>query len=205
MGLKSKTVRKYIHTTESRHGLPIAENKLEREFKVNAIGKVWVSDITFIRVKEEWRYLTTILDLGDRKVIGYQLSDTAKTQDTIIKAWSQAINYRAVKPGFLFHSDQGVQYASKKFVRILEHLPHATQSMSRKGNCWDNAVAESFFKSLKYECVYHHDFNSTHELKKVIHEYIHWYNNDRIHSAIDFKTPAEKEKEFLGKYYSKRA
>lgn len=205
MGLKSKTVRKYVHTTESGHGLSVAENKLDRKFRVQDIGKVWVSDITFLRVKNDWKYLTTILDLGDRKVVGYQISDTMKTEDTIIKAWSNAINYRAIKPGFIFHSDRGVQYASKKFVSILEHLPDATQSMSRKGNCWDNAVAESFFKSLKYECAYHHKFESTEELQNVIHRYIHWYNYDRIHSTIDFMTPAEKEKELTFKYYSKTA
>ncbi len=200
MGLQSIVTRKYKSTTDSKHDLKVSKNILDRKFRVNELGKVWVSDITYMRVKDSWNYLTTIIDLADRKVVGYSISTSMTTEDTIIKAWTHARTNRQIKPGFIFHSDRGSQYASKKFSEIINCNTYSTQSMSRRGNCWDNAVAESFFKTIKYECLYHHTFRNTKEFKHAVFQYINWYNNYRIHGAIDFMTPAEKELSLLDIY-----
>jgi len=149
MGLKSILRRKYVVTTDSNHLFDIAENKLNRDFASSKLGEKWVSDITYIRVNNDWNYLTTIIDLADRKVIGWSLSEDMTTENTIMKAWFHARSNRSLSTGFVFHSDRGVQYASNKMVNLFSFNRKVIQSMSRKGNCWDNAVAESFFKTSK--------------------------------------------------------
>mgnify|MGYP003633046341 FL=1 len=153
-GLKSIINKKYrCTTTESNHSLPVVENHLDRDFSASRPGQKWVSDITYIPTKQGWLYLTIVLDLFDRKIIGWALSTDMTTENTVIAAWRMAIRNRPVKQ-VLFHSDRGVQYASNEFRKeIAQH--EVIQSMSRKGNCWDNAVAENFFKILKSEMVYH--------------------------------------------------
>lgn len=142
--------------------------------------------MTYIWTKEGWLYLTMIIDLADRKVIGWAQSDNMRAKDTTVAAWEMAIGNRAVTEGLLFHSDRGIQYACNEFKSDLKKQK-ATQSMSRKGNCWDNAVAESFFKTLKKETVYHNKFITRQEAKKEIFEYIElWYNKKRIHSALGY-------------------
>lgn len=193
MGLKSILRRKFVITTNSNHSFKIANNELNRDFSSLILGQKWVSDITYVRVKDDWNYLTTIIDLADRKVVGWSLSEDMTTENTVIKAWTNARATRDIKPDFIFHSDRGVQYASNKMTNILFFNRKVTQSMSRKGNCWDNAVAESFFKTIKYECLYRYKFESYEQLFKCADEYITWYNTKRLHSSLNYFTPLEIE------------
>jgi len=201
MNLKSILAKKYVVTTDSKHQYVVAKNKLARDFTATQTGKKWVSDITYVRVANTWSYLTTIIDLADRKVVGWSLSQTMKTEDTVLKAWTNARANRTIKEGFIFHSDRGVQYASNKTRTILSFNKKITQSMSRKGNCWDNAVAESFFKSIKYEWLNRFIFENSKQLHAAIYEYIQWYNTKRLHSALGYKTPLEKQRELNNNYY----
>lgn len=191
-GMRSITCKKFRGTTtDSRHYLPVAENILNRNFKANQEGQKWVSDITYIATRQGWMYLTVIMDLYDRKIIGWSLSTSMTTQSTVMPAWRMAILNRPIREKLLFHSDQGVQYASYAFTEELEKHK-AVQSMSRKGNCWDNAVAENFFKILKSELVRHTDFHSILQSKMELFEFIEiWYNRKRKHSYLGYKTPQE--------------
>lgn len=198
MGLRSILKRKFMVTTDSNHSFPIADNVLDRNFTSTKLGEKWVSDITYIRVKDDWEYLTTIIDLADKKVVGWSLSSDMTVANTIMKAWLMARTYRDVVDGFVFHSDRGVQYASNKITALFYHSKKITQSMSRKGNCWDNAVAESFFKTIKYEALYRYKFESSEQLYDCVNEYINWYNTSRLHSSLGYLTPLEKEIELRG-------
>nr|WP_231380079.1 IS3 family transposase [Flavobacterium sp. CG_9.1] len=192
LGLRSKLSKKFKVTTNSNHNYLVVENVLNREFAVNMPSKAWVSDITYIQTKEGFIYLTTIMDLYDRKIIGWSLSDGMSTDETTLRAWKMAIKNRNIEKGLIFHSDRGVQYASKKFVNVLDSYKKITRSMSRKGNCWDNAVAESFFKSLKTELIYGNKLISKEQMKLEIFEYIEiWYNRKRRHSALNYATIEE--------------
>jgi len=189
-GIQSKIRKKYIITTDSKHKFPIADNLLDRDFKVGNIGKVWVSDITYIRTAQCWLYLTTIIDLGDRKVIGWSLSRSLMASCTSIAAWRMAVKNRPINMQMIFHSDRGVQYACKEFTSILNANPYVSQSMSRKGNCWDNAVAESFFKSLKAEWTNRQKYQSFKQAELSVFQYIEgWYNIRRRHSALGYISP----------------
>jgi transposase InsO family protein len=193
-GIRSRMKKKYVATTDSKHAWPVAPNLLERAFNPDRIGQVWVSDITYIWTSQGWLYLTTIIDLGDRQVIGWSLSTSLKATDTSIAAWRMATRTRPVTGDLIFHSDRGVQYACSEFTGLLAAYPTVSQSMSRKGNCWDNAVAESFFKSLKSEwtnwCVY----DTIKQAKLSVFQYIEtWYNTRRRHSALNYMTPQEFE------------
>ena len=188
-GIRSKVKKKYRVTTNSTHKHPVAANLLNREFHAGRNSQGWVSDITYIRTKQGWLYLTVVIDLFDRKVIGWSLSKTMGTHDTVVKALRMALQNRPVGKSILFHSDRGVQYASTVFTNLLKSIPLIKQSMSRKGNCWDNAVAESFFKTLKTELVYHKVYWTRKEAEIDIFEYIEtWYNTNRRHSALNGKT-----------------
>ena len=193
MGLKSVLRKKYVVTTDSKHTFPVAKNELNREFSSLKLGQKWVSDITYIRVNDDWNYLTTIIDLADRKVIGWALSEDMTTENTIMKAWVVARENRNIINGFIFHSDRGVQYASNKMTNLFSYNIKITQSMSRKGNCWDNAVAESFFKTIKHEWLNRFKFTSYQQLYTSIENYITWYNNERLHSSLGYLTPLEME------------
>jgi len=187
-------------TTDSKHNEPICENVLDRNFNVEKLNQVWVSDITYIKTRTGWLYLTTIIDLYDRQVIGWALSKTLHTENTIIPAWNMAVRKRKIQNPLIFHSDRGVQYEAKKFRKLLKQIPFITQSMSRKGNCWDNAVAESFFKILKSELVYHRKFINQQQAEIEIFEFVEiWYNRKRIHSKLGYKTPKQIELEFYQK------
>jgi len=200
MGLRSVLRRKYVITTDSKHKLPIVNNVLNREFNSLNLGEKWVSDITYIRVNDNWNYLTTIIDLADRKIVGWSLSEDMTTENTIIKTWNMARNNRNITDNFIFHSDRGVQYASNKMTTIFSFNRKITQSMSRKGNCWDNAVAESFFKSIKHEWIYRFKFTSFEQLHNSIKEYINWYNRERLHSALGYITPLEMEQKLRNNF-----
>ncbi len=191
--LRSKVKKKYVATTDSKHTHPIVDNLLDRQFQVGQHQQVWVSDITYIHTLQGWLYLTVILDLACRKVLGWALSKSLDASSTSIAAWKMAVSKQPPQPGMIFHSDQGVQYACSQFRQLLEQYP-LRQSMSRKANCWDNAVAESFFKSLKVEWIYDQHFANTQQAELAVFEYIEaWYNTRRRHSALGYMTPVEFE------------
>lgn len=185
MGLRSKLGRKFKTTTDSTHSHRIMENFLNREFTVKKPSKAWVSDIPYIHTKEGFLYLTTIIDLYDRKCIGWSISNGMSAEETTLAAWKMAIKNRDIAKGLVFHSDRGVQYACEKFANTLDSYKLITRSMSRKGNCWDNAVAESFFKTLESEQIYGNKLVCKEQMKMNLFEYIElWYNTERRHSAI---------------------
>jgi len=195
LGLRSKLSKKFKVTTHSKHNYLVVENVLNRNFIAEKPAQVWVSDITYIQTREGFLYLTTVMDLYDRKIIGWSLSETMSTEETSLAAWKMAVKNRKIADGLIFHSDRGVQYASKKFANTVEFYG-VTRSMSRKGNCWDNAVAESFFKSLKTELIYGNKLITKEKMKLEIFEYIEvWYNKKRRHSSLNYKTIEEFNKQ----------
>lgn len=193
--LFAKRKRRFKTTTESSHNYPIAPNLLNQCFDVKQKNQVWVSDITYIQTKQGWLYLTVIIDLFNRKVVGWSLSEDLTADNTIVRAWNMAIKNTTLLEPLVFHSDRGIQYASQKFTSIIKNYDGLVkQSMSRKGNCWDNAVAESFFKSLKVEWVYRHNYKRKSEAELSIFQWIEtWYNNKRRHSFLGNKTIKEFE------------
>ena len=175
-GIKSIMKKKYRVTTNSNHLYPVNENLLLRDFSTTDTGEKWVSDITYIKTGEGWLYLTAIMDLADRKIIGWSMDSRMSAGATVVAAWKMALKNRPVQRELIFHSDRGIQYASHEFRRCFKGLP-VLQSMSRKGNCWDNAIAESFFKTLKTEMVYHRKFETRAQAKLELFDYIEfWYN-----------------------------
>jgi len=190
--LSCKTKRKFRVTTDSKHDQPISPNLLQRQFSVIQPDKYWVGDITYIPTKEGWLYLATVIDLYSRQIIGWSMADNMKVK-LVNDALTMALFQRKPKRGLIWHSDRGSQYASTSHRAILKD--HGIiQSMSRKGDCWDNAVAESFFHTLKTELTNHYQFNNQQEAKNVIFEYIEvFYNRIRIHSANDYLAPVEFE------------
>lgn len=185
IGLRSKLSKKFKVTTDSRHKEPIAENLLDRHFKVDLPCVTWISDITYLPVQGGFTYLTTVLDLFDRKVIGWSASDGMTVEETVLSAFNMAIKNRSPKEEMIFHSDRGVKYASKKMANVLASYK-IRQSMSRKGNCWDNAVAESFFKTLKAEMIYGNKLISREQMRTELFEFIEiWYNRKRRNSALN--------------------
>jgi putative transposase len=188
--------KKWIITTDSKHKYPIVENRLNRDFNVIRSGQVWVSDITYIKTSQGWLYLTVIIDLYDRKVIGWAFSKSLKAIFTTIPAWKMAIRNRPITQVLIFHSDRGVQYACTDFKNLISSYKLVQRSMSRKGDCWDNAVAESFFKTLKVEHIYHNGYKTFREAELSVFEYIEaWYNVNRIHTTI--KSSIKNKKEIL--------
>ena len=169
--IRSVHAKKFKITTNSKHNYPVCDNILDRNFNPEREGKVWVSDITYIATKEGWLYLTIVLDLHDRKAIGWALSSRMFANETVIPALKMAKLNRPIVDDLIFHSDRGVQYACNEFKKQLES-PLIKQSMSRKGNCWDNAVAESFFKSLKKECVYRNNYLTRKEAELYVFQWI---------------------------------
>lgn len=198
MGLKSILKRKFVITTNSSHTFKIANNELDRNFFSIKLGEKWISDITYIRVGDDWNYLTTIMDLADRKIVGWTLSDDMTTENTVMKAWYSARKQRDLSDNFIFHSDRGVQYASNKMTNLFSFNRKVKQSMSRKGNCWDNAVAESFFKTIKYEWLNRFKFHTYSQLYESIRNYITWYNTKRLHSSLGYLSPLEMEMKLKG-------
>ena len=181
-GIVPKTVRKFRVTTDSRKTVP-APNRLEREFVAKHPNQRWVSDITFIPTRQGWLYLAVIIDLYSRAVIGWAMHKRMKTE-LVTDALKMALMRRKVRRSLLLHSDQGSQYAAADYRAIVAENGIEC-SMSRKGNCWDNAVAESFFHTLKTELVHHEDYRSRTEAKASIFEYIEvFYNRQRRHSHI---------------------
>lgn len=196
-GIKSKTHKKFrVCTTDSKHDLPIAPRVCKTEdvpAAVMAPNQVWVGDLTYIATKEGWLYLAMFMDLFTRKIVGFSLADHMRTQ-MVVQALEMAVGRQNVVPGTLIiHSDRGVQYAASEFRAKLAEEDFIA-SMSRKGNCWDNAFAESFFRSLKVELIYQTEFSSRKEAEAAIFEYIEvFYNRERLHSSIGYITPIQCE------------
>lgn len=192
LGLQKKITKKFKVTTDSNHNHYIAPNILNRKFNVKQPCRAWVSDITYIKTAKGFLYLTVILDLFDRKIIGWNLGNGLSTKLTIVPAWEMAINNRPITDELIFHSDRGVQYANKSFTKLLDSYTIIKRSMSRKGNCWDNAVAESFFSTLKRELIHKNKLLNQKQMKTEIFEFIeNWYNKKRIHSTLNFITIEE--------------
>lgn len=192
--LQSVFKRKYRATTNSSHKYPVAENLLDREFTASNRNEVWVSDITYIKASFRWLYMTVIIDLFDRGVVGWSLSTSLATKHTSIKALEMALANRQIKnnSSLIFHSDRGIQYACKEFVNEINKQGSIIRSMSRKGNCWDNAVSESFFKTLKVELIYRNHYHTKEEAEASISEYIGtFYNTRRRHGHLDNLTMPE--------------
>jgi putative transposase len=196
MGLTPPTPRRRVQTTVRDASHPVAPNELARDFSATRPNERWVTDITYVWTDEGWAYVATILDLFSRAVVGWSIDVTATTRLTLA-ALQSAVQKRRPTERLLHHSDRGCQYTSGVYRQRLEALG-ITVSMSRTGNCWDNAVAESFFATLKNELVHRRRWRSVLELRTALFEYIEvFYNRRRLHSSLDYRTPAAVEQEYL--------
>jgi transposase InsO family protein len=191
-GIRAKARRKFKVTTDSNHSHPVAPNILKRNFSASDPNQVWASDITYVWTKEGWLFLAVVIDLFSRQVVGWQMSERI-TKELTLGALKMAINRRKPGRGLIHHSDRGSQYACPDYQRLL--TTHGMiSSMSRKGDCWDNAVVESFFRSLKTEFIYFEDFARRAEAKSKTFEWVEvFYNRQRIHSTLGYKSPVEYE------------
>jgi putative transposase len=191
-GLERKTKYKFKATTDSHHNKQVAPNLLNRMFKVSAANCYWVGDITYVPTEEGWLYLATVIDLFSRKIIGWSMNSNMKA-DLVNNAMLMAIWQRKPSKGLMWHTDRGSQYCSESHSKLIRQ--HGIiQSMSRKGNCWDNAVAESFFHTIKVELIYQYKFRTREEAKHAIFEYIEvFYNRIRMHSTNDYLSPDKYE------------
>lgn len=192
-GIKSKIKRRFKITTNSKHKLPVAENLVDMKFNPESANSLWASDITYIRTLEGWLYLAVVLDLWSRAVIGWCV-DRFMDESLVSRAIKQAIANRTIQGNLIFHSDRGSQYASNNVKELLQQK-EINQSMSSKGNCYDNAPVESFFSTLKRELVYTETFKTREEAKLKIFEYIEaFYNRKRRHSSLGYLSPLDFEK-----------
>jgi putative transposase len=192
-GIQAKTVKKFQVTTDSKHSHPVAENVLDRQFDgATEPNQIWVSDITYVWTTEGWIYLTCVLDLYSRKVVGWSMS-SRMTKEFVMEALEMAIRQRCPRDNLLHHSDRGSQYASEAYRELLTRNG-ITCSMSRKGNCWDNAVMESFFATLKKELIHHERYETRSAARASIFEYIEvFYNRQRMHSTLGYQSPEHFE------------
>lgn len=193
--LKPKSIKKFKATTHSSHALPVSENLLARNFHSEKPNSVWCGDITYISTHEGWLYLAVVLDLYSRKIVGLSMG-RRMTSELVCKALKMAITHREIQAPhtLLWHSDRGSQYAALEYQKLL-HCHDIHGSMSRKGNCWDNAVTESFFATLKKELVHLTHYKTREEAQRSIFEYIEvFYNRQRLHSTIGYQTPVDYER-----------
>jgi putative transposase len=191
-GLRAKTVKKWRATTQSQHQFPVATNTLDRVCTVSAPNRVWAGDLTYVWTLEGWLYLAVLLDLYSRRVVGWAMGQRL-TVELAERALTMARTNRVPTSGLLHHSDRGSQYAATSYQRLLDEYG-LIPSMSRKGNCWDNACVESFFGTLKRELVYHRHYATRGEATQDIFEYIEvFYNRQRRHSTLGYASPAEYE------------
>ena len=192
-----------VRTTDSTHPYPVAPNLLNRQFRgtegregegAGVLNRVWVSDITYVPTRAGWLFLAIVLDLASRRIVGWAMRETLEAE-LALRALQMALARRRPAPGLIHHSDRGVQYACAEYQALL--AAHNLQaSMSRKGNCWDNAVAESFFATLELELIRRHDWRTQQEARRAIFEYIEtWYNRKRRHSTLDYLSPIEYERQ----------
>ena len=191
--LKSSWRRKFVHTTDSKHDLPVAENILDRQFQPKAPNRAWAADITYIRTRQGWLYLAAVMDLFSRKIIGWTMAPNMPAE-LVCSALQMATAARQPRPGLIMHSDRGSQYASEEHRTLLAEHDLVT-SMSRKGNCWDNAVMERFFLNLKMERVWQRDYANHLEAVQDITDYIvNFYNANRLHSTLGYRSPNDFER-----------
>jgi putative transposase len=192
-GIAAKTARKFrCTTTDSNHDLPVADNVLDRQFNPSGANETWLADITYIPTREGWLYLAAVEDLYSRRVVGWSMAEHRESR-LVVDALAMAVQRRLPEEGLLAHSDRGSQYASEHYQLLL--AKHGIDcSMSRRGDCWDNAPMESFFASLKKELVHDADFATRAEARAALVEYIEvFYNNQRRHSSLGYVSPAEYE------------
>jgi transposase InsO family protein len=191
-GLASRRRHRFVRTTDSVHPHPVASNVLARNFKPQRPNQVWATDITYVRTDEGWLFLAVVMDLFSRAVVGWAMRENLDRRLTL-SALDMALSTRVLSAGLLHHSDQGCQYASGDYQRKLA-LHGIRCSMSRRGNCWDNAPVESFFGTLKTELVHHQRFVTRAQAKAALFQYIEgFYNRRRRHSALGYRSPAEHE------------
>ena len=191
-GLKVRCKRKFRSTTNSKHRHPVAENLLNRDFTADQPNQKWVTDITYLPTHEGWMYLAVVMDLFSRKIVGWAMRKTLHTE-LVVAALTMAQRTRRPGQGILHHSDQGVQYASSEYRQALERL-EALQSMSRKGECWDNAAMESFFATLKMELDLHKAQGNRTDTRNLVFEWIEvFYNRERRHSSLGYRSPTRFE------------
>jgi transposase InsO family protein len=196
-GIRAKGKRRFKVTTDSHHDLPIAPNLLDRQFSVDKPDRVWVGDITYIATDEGWLFLAVVIDLFSRQVVGWSLQPQM-TRDIVINALRMAWFKRhpGKQSGLIFHSDRGSQYASQDFREVLKEYG-ITSSMSRKGNCWDNACSETLFGSLKVERLHGQRFQTRRQAKDEAIDWLLWYNRERLHSTLAYVSPMQFEKNWL--------
>ena len=192
-GVAAKTKRKFRSTTDSNHGLPVAENIVDRRFDPPAPNQTWTADITYIPTRQGWLYLAAVEDLHSRRIVGWSMGERIDSR-LVVDALAMAVARRLPGEGLVSHSDRGSQYASEHYRRLLSG--HGiTCSMSRRANCWDNAPMESFFASLKKELVHDEDYQTRAEARASLFEYIEvFYNRIRRHSSLGYRSPAEFER-----------
>ncbi|MEN6386722.1 MAG: IS3 family transposase [Phycisphaerales bacterium] len=192
LGFSAQIKRNYVVTTDSDHSFAVADNLLDRDFTATAPNQKWVADITYIPTQEGWLFLAAVLDLFGRRIVGWAMSQWIN-EALVSSALQMALQHRRPQPGLLHHSDRGSQYASDGYQDILDQVGMVC-SMSRKGNCWDNAVMERFFGSLKREWIKDKIYRTREDAKKDLFKYIEWfYNTQRRHAALDYQTPAAVE------------
>lgn len=200
-GIRAIHKKKFVVTTDSKHDLPVAENLLDRQFDVDTPNTVWTADITYIPTDEGWLYLSAVMDLCSKGIAGWSMDERMKT-DLVADALTMAYGRRNPGVGLLHHSDRGSQYASEDYQNLLKAYGMRA-SMSRKGDCWDNAPMESFFHTLKTELTHHRKYRTREEARRDIFEYIEiFYNRQRLHSSLGYKSPAEFEAEFQPTAYA---
>ena len=199
LGLRCRQKQKFKVTTDSRHNLPAAPNLLDRQFAVSAPNRVWVTDITYVATEEGWLYLAGIKDLFNGELVGYALGERM-TQNLVMQALFRAVAARRPERGLVHHSDRGSQYCAQAYQRLLRQFGMQV-SMSRKGNCWDNAPMESCWGSLKNELIHHHRFATRRDAQQAITEYIEiFYNRIRKQARLGYLSPAA----FMQKHYEKQ-
>ena len=192
---RSRTVKKYKATTNSKHNLPVQKNVLDQDFTASKPNEKWVTDITYVATEEGWLYLASVMDLYARKIVGWHTSDRM-TKELVLQALRQAHGRQQPENEVLHHSDRGSQYASHEYQKQLK-VYSMIGSMSRKGNCYDNACIESFHSIIKKELIYLNKYATREEADRSIFEYIEvFYNHKRIHSSIGYCTPAEFERQY---------
>ena len=195
MGLTPPVPRRHRRTTHRNPAHPVAPNELARDFHATRPDERWVTDITYVWTDEGWAYLAVILDLYSRAVVGWALDTTLATR-LPLAALRSAVHRRRPAAGLLHHSDQGCQYTCARYREVLAQLG-VTVSMSRRGNCWDNAVAESFFATLKNELIFRQRWSNYAQLRAAVFEYVEvFYNRRRLHSAVQYRPPIEVEQEW---------
>ncbi len=197
-GIKALQTKPFKVTTDSKHNLPVAQNVLDRQFDVEVANARWAADITYIWTSQGWLYLAVVMDLFSRRIVGWAMQKSLARQ-LVLNALMMALKQRRPGAGLLHHSDRGSQYASGDYQELLGSAG-CRCSMSRRGNCWDNAPVESFFATLKRELVHHHRFRSRAEARAALFEYIEvWYNRKRRHSSLGYLSPANYEEMMAAK------